>query len=392
MTVAHRNKILTKTMQPFLDFAMDPKIIRMQNDPNALNFAFGNPQELPLQAFSNALASSSQPQNKDWFAYKLSEESSQKIVAQSLRQRYEMAFEPDDIAMTNGGFAAIALALQTVVNAGDEVIFISPPWFFYEMLICSVGAVPVRVRINPGNFDLDLEAIRAAINPKTAAIIVNSPNNPTGKIYPPETLQALGDLLRESSNRIGREIYLLSDEAYSRILYDGRDFPTPTAYYENSFLLYTYGKTLLTPGQRIGYVALPPTMPDRETMRGALLVSQLALAFAFPNALLQHALPELEKLSIDMEHLQHKRDWMHRELEAMGYELHSPEGTFYLLPRSPIEDDLKFADLLAEQNIICLPGKVVEMPGYFRLSLTANEQMIEQSLAGFAAARKAALA
>jgi aspartate aminotransferase len=391
MPVAKRIAALTKTVQPFLNFALDPKILRMQNEPSAFNFAFGNPQELPLQAYSDALSSSVQPQNKDWFAYKLSEVASQRTVAESLRQRYGVAFEANDITMTNGGFAAIALALQTVVNPDDEVIFISPPWFFYEILICHAGAVPVRVKINPTSFDLDVEAIRNAINPKTAAIIINSPNNPTGKIYPPETLQVLADMLREKSKSIGREIYLLSDEAYSRIVYDGISFQSPSLFYENTLLLYTYGKTLLAPGQRIGYIALPPTMPQREVMRDALLVSQLAMAFAFPNALLQHALPELEKLSIDIEHLQYKRDWMVTELAAMGYELHSPEGTFYLLPRSPIADDLKFADLLAEQSIICLPGTVVEMPGYFRLSLTANDQMIEGALAGFAAARKAAV-
>jgi aspartate aminotransferase len=235
-------------------------------------------------------------------------------------------------------------------------------------------------------FDLDLNAIESAITSRTRAIIINSPNNPTGKIYPPATLQALAGLLTDRSNQYDRPIYLLSDEAYSRIVYDNRLFYSPTAYYPNTFLLYTYGKTLLTPGQRIGYIALPPTMPDRDILRPALIASQLVTGYAFPNALLQHALPDLEGLSIDIPHLQQKRDHLVGELREMGYDVHIPEGTFYLLPRAPIADDWAFVERLANNNVLCLPGEVVEAPGFFRISLTANDDMIERAIPGFAAA------
>jgi aspartate aminotransferase len=354
--------------------------------PDLSDFAVGNPHEMPLLGFVEALQRWSTPQNKDWFAYKMNEDNARQAVAQTLRAWRGLPFEAEDIHMTTGGFAAITVALNAVVNAGDEVIFITPPWFFYESLILSAGGIPVRTRINPHTFDLDLNAIAAQITPRTCAVLINSPNNPTGKIYPPETLQALAALLTESSQRLGRPIYLLSDEAYSRIVYDGRSFPSPTAYYPNSFLLYTYGKTLLTPGQRLGYIALPPTMPDRDAMRAIIFGTQVLTGYAFPNALLQHALPDLEKLSIDIEHLQEKRDWMVRELRQSGYEVHVPEGTFYLMPRSPLADDWAFSQILAAHNILCLPGMVVEMPGYFRLSLTANDQMIERALPNFSKA------
>jgi aspartate aminotransferase len=153
-------------------------------------------------------------------------------------------------------------------------------------------------------------------------------------------------------------------------------------------MIYTYGKTLLTPGQRIGYVALPPTMPEAErlALRAALPVAQMAMAYAFPNALLQHALPALEKHSIDIEHLQEKRDRLVNAMRAMGYEVNAPEGTFYLLPRSPLADDAEFVNILARHNILALPGAIVEMPGFFRLSLTASMEMIERALPGFEAA------
>lgn len=230
-----------------------------------------------------------------------------------------------------------------------------------------------------------MAAIEAAITAKTRLIIVNSPNNPTGKIYPAATLRALGELLTQASQQHGRTIYLLSDEAYRRIVFDGRDFVTPTAFYPNSFMVYTYGKTLLTPGQRLGYIALPPAMPHREQMRTAVFSSQILSGFATTNALLQHALPDLEPLSIDIEHLQHKRDRLVSALGEIGYKVHVPEGTFYRLPRSPIADDGAFVEMLAAKGIFALPGTVVEMPGFFRLSLTANDEMIERSLPRFAA-------
>jgi aspartate aminotransferase len=273
-----------------------------------------------------------------------------------------------------------------VLDPGDEVVFISPPWFFYEAFILGSGGIPVRAKIDPSTFDLDVDAIAAALSPRTRAIIVNSPHNPTGKMYPPETLLQLSDALTAASERHGRPIYLLSDEAYSRIVFDGRPYHSPTAFYPRSFLIYTYGKTLLTPGQRLGYIALPPTMPDRQQMHSALALSQLVSGFAVANALLQHALADVEALSIDIAHLQQKRDRLVGALQGMGYEVHVPEGTFYLLPKSPWMDDRAFADLLLTHDILVLPGTWVELPGYFRISLTANDEMIERSLPGFAAA------
>jgi len=266
------------------------------------------------------------------------------------------------------------------------VIFISPPWFFYEGIIVNHGAVPVRVKVDPKTLSLDLDAIKAAITKRTRAIIINSPNNPTGVIYQPDELKSLADILTAASESNGRPIYLLSDEAYSRIVFDGHPFYSPTSYYPNSLLLYTYGKTLLTPGQRIGYIALPPTMPDRETLRNVMMGAQVISGWAFPNALLQHALPELENVSIDIPHLQKKRDRMVAALHGAGYEVHSPQGTFYLLPKSPWHDDWAFTDLLAQHDIFVLPGKVVELPGYFRISLTASDEMIERAIPGFVAA------
>jgi aspartate aminotransferase len=386
MVVSQRITQVMARLAPVAQFFTASAYARRAGEPGICDFAVGNPHELALPGFVEALGRSIVPQNNAWFGYKNSEPEAREVVAAALRKRRGLPFDAEDILLTNGAFAALAVVLGAIIDPGDEVIFLSPPWFFYEALIAAAGAQPVRVKIDPATFDLDLDAIEAAIGPHTRAIIVNSPHNPTGRIYSAATLEGLAGLLTQASARIGHPIYLLSDEAYSRIIFDGRAYHSPTAFYPNTFLVYTYGKTLLTPGQRLGYIALPPTMPEREQLRMALFVSQLLTGFAFPNALLQHALGDLEQLSIDVPHLQRKRDRMVAALREIGYEVHAPEGTFYLLPRSPLADDLAFIDLLAEQHIFCLPGTVVELPGYFRISLTANDTMIEQALPGFATA------
>jgi len=384
--ISQRSTRVQQAITPFFEFFTTSTFARREGDPNTNNFVFGNPHEMPLPGFVNALQQQLMPQNKDWFAYKMNEASSQEVVVAGLKARRGVSFNPQDIFMTNGSFAAISLSISVLTDPGDEVIFISPPWFFYEGIIVNHGAVPVRVKVHPKTLGLDLDGIAAAITSRTRAIIINSPNNPTGLIYQPDDLKALADILTKASERNGRTIYLLSDEAYSRIIFDDQPYYSATDYYPNSLLLYTYGKTLLTPGQRIGYIALPPTMPEREPLRIAFMSSQVISGWSFPNALLQHALPDLENVSIDIPHLQKKRDRMVNALQHSGYDVHVPQGTFYLLPKSPWHDDWAFTELLAEHNIFVLPGKVVELPGYFRISLTANDQMIENAIPGFAAA------
>lgn len=377
-------------LDPVFRFFTASAYTRRPADPEACDFAVGNPQEMALTGLVEAFQKWSQPQNPHWFGYKDNETASRALVAEALRQWRGVAFEPADIFMTNGAFAALGVALKTLVDPGDEVIFISPPWFFYEAYILTAGGVPVRVKVDAQTFDLDVAAIAAAITPRTRAIIINSPHNPTGRIYPAATLERLARVLTDASTQHGRPIYLLSDEAYSRIVYDGRPYLSPTTFYPYSFLLYTYGKTLLAPGQRMGYIALPPQLPERATLRPLLFLAQIALGYAFPNALLQHALSDLEKLSVDVGRLQQRRDRLVSALRAAGYEVGVPEGTFYLLPRAPMADDWAFVERLAAQHVYCLPGTVVEMPGYFRISFTASDDMVERALPIFAAARAAA--
>jgi aspartate aminotransferase len=346
------------------------------------DFAAGDPQEMQSDAYVDALRRATVPETPYWFQYMMSNPDAQKVVASSLRDYLGIAFEPEDIAMTNAAIAAIAVTFRVLCQPGDEVIIIQPPHFLYEPMIMGAGASAVRVPVKQHTFDLDVDAIEAAITPNTRAVVVNTPHNPTGRIFPPEQLERLAAVLTDASER-HQPIYLLSDEAYNRILFDDHDFHSPVAFYPRSLLLYSYGKVLLAPGERIGYIAMPPNNPDREVLRMGLIAGQVLSGWAFPNVILQYALGELEKLSVDMKHLQAKRDLMISRLTEMGYELHTPEATFYLMPKSPLQDDVAFCELLMDQDIIAMPGKMLEWPGYFRLSLTASDEMIERALPGF---------
>ena len=342
-TAAPTPERLRQSVAPFLEFFGGP-FAQLNTEPDVANFAVGNPQEMPLSAYVEALQHHVVPLDKDWFAYKLSEPASQRTVAATLSARTGLDWDPRDVAMTNGGFAAIAVALRTLVQPGDEVLFVSPPWFFYEILILVAGGEPVRVKLEPPAFDLDVDRIAAAITPRTRVVLVNSPHNPTGRIFSRESLTALADALTDASARIGHPIWILSDEPYNRIVFDGRTAPSPAEVYPHTVITYSYGKQLLAPGMRIGYLAVPPTCPERAELRNAIFVQQIAAGYAWPNALLQHALADLETLTIDIGALQRRRDRLVPALREMGYEASMPEGTFYTMARSPIADDVAFAE------------------------------------------------
>ena len=373
---------MVRYLEPVLANVTDLALERRATQPDACDFRFGNPQEMPLPQIQQAITKWAAPKNKDWFAYKFNDPRAVKVAVESLRRRTGIQFEPDDIAITTGAFGALASTMRAILDPGDEVIYLSPPWFFYVPMILSNGAKAVRVDFAPPRFELPVDDIERAITDKTRAIIVNTPHNPSGRIFTTAELERLAAVLKRAPN----PVYLISDESYCRILFDGREHISPVRFYDQSFLVYTYGKTLLAPGQRIGYIAMPPSMPHREELRGALMVSQTALGWTFPNAVMQYAMGDLEQASVDVPAMQRRRDRIVDALTAMGYEVVKPEGTFYVMVRSPMPDDVAFMNRLAEERIFVLPGGMFEIPGWFRISLTANDDMTERSLAGFAKA------
>jgi aspartate aminotransferase len=355
-------------------------------DHEVLDFTFGDPHELAMPAYVEALREAAVPRDELWFAYKQSERPAQDAAAASLERVVPLGWTGDHLRMTTGGFGAITVAMKAVADPGDEVVYTLPPWFLYEILAIEAGLVPVKVPALQPSFDLDLGAIAAAITARTRLVVVNTPNNPSGRIYPPAALTALAEMLEEASARNGRRIWIVSDEPYNRIVFDGATFHSPAQYYRHTLLCYSYGKTLLAPGQRLGYLAVPPGLPEAAELMDAVDSLQVAGGWLFPNAVMQYAVPDLERLSLDIAALQAKRDRLVTALRGMGYEVASPEGTFYLWPRSPVPDDEAFVASLERRGVLVMPGALFETPGWFRICLTATAASIEAALPHFRSA------
>ncbi|WP_430868680.1 aminotransferase class I/II-fold pyridoxal phosphate-dependent enzyme [Demequina aurantiaca] len=354
----------------------------LADQPDSLDFTFGNPHEMPLPELVEAMRAQVEPQTVDWFAYKSSVRTAQQAVADGLTAELSLSFEPDDITMTQGAFGAIELAFHLLADAGDEVIIPVPGWFCYAPMLRAANLVPVEAPLDPVSFDLDVDAIAGAITPHTRIVVVNSPANPTGRVYSRARLEALADILDEASERIGRRIWLLSDEPYRRIRFDDIPFTSPAAAYPWTMIDYSYGKVLLAPGQRLGYLALSPSIPeaDKQAFRSAFTPVQLATGWNYPNAIMQYAAPALESVSIDMVEYTAKRNRMYGALSDAGYEITRPEGTFYLWGRAPGGDGDAFCTHMALRGVHLMPGSLFDRPEHFRISLTATMETIEKAL------------
>src|SRR3954471_2674928 len=332
VTSVRRADALRESIAPFLRF-FTGAFSTLEKDPDAANFAVGNPHELAMPGYVDAIRRSIEPQNKDWFAYKMSEPEATSVVARTMSGLTGLDWDADDINMTNGGFAAIAVGLRTLLEPGDEAIFLSPPWFFYEQLILAADAVPVRVKLQMPDCVIDPESIEPAITSRTKVVILNTPHNPSGRVVSLDELRALADLLTRKSHEMGHPIYILSDEPYRRIVFDGGEFHSPAELYPATVVAYSYGKQLLAPGMRIGYFTWPPNMPNRERLREDAMVTQIAAGYSFPNADLQHALADLEDQCISIPALHARREKLIGAMRATGYETTWPAGTFYVMAR-----------------------------------------------------------
>jgi len=376
LPVARQTARALASVASLMRFLMQPRDLE---HPDACDFLAGNPQELASPAYIETVQRAVVPDSPSYYSYGRPWQPAVRAVTAALAERLGLELEPEDVFLTRGASSGLATALRALIDPGDEVVMMSPPWFFYESMVLGEGAEPVKVPLAGDAFDLDPDAIRQAITPRTRAVIVNTPHNPSGRIYPEEQLRELAAVLERASARIDRRIYLLSDEAYARILFDGRHMITPALFYPATFMLHSYSKTLLAPSQRAGYMAMPPTMPDREQLRFALIAASLG-GGSVPDTVMQHAMPELEKMIVDIHALEGRRDRLVFELRRMGYSVASPEAGFYLFPQSPIPDATEFCDWLAERKVYTLPGEAFEKPGHWRLSLTATDAMVDRAL------------
>lgn len=351
------------------------------------DFLAGNPTGPPVPGYIEALQQAVVPDSPSYFRYGPPWQPAVDAAAAALGGRLRLDLDPADVFLTRGAASGLVTVLRVLLDPGDEVVMMSPPWFFYESLVLQEGGEPVKVPLTEETFDLDLDAIERALTPRTRAVLINTPHNPSGRIYPAADLAALGAMLEAASARSGRRIYLISDEAYARILFGSTEMVTPAHHYPATIMLHTYSKTLLAPMQRAGYLALAPGMPAAGSLREAILWVSVTSSIP-PDTGMQHAIPRLEELIIDIAAIEARRDRLVAALDGLGYPLATPQAGFYLFARTPTPDAIAFCDWLAERQVFTLPGEAFERPGYFRLSLTATDDMVDRALPVLAEAQR----
>jgi len=306
-------------------------------------------------------------------------------VADTLSAETGLDFSGGDVIMTCGAAAAANVVLKTILNEGDEVIILAPYFFEYLYYIDNHGGVAV-VAACDDQFQPDLAKIEAVVTEKTRAILINSPNNPSGAVYSEERLTGLAALLERKQAEHGTEIFIISDEPYRRIIFDGISFPQVLPQYDNSVVVTSHAKDLALPGERIGYIAVNPNYADKEELSAGLSFCNRTLGFVNAPALMQHIVRNLQGVSVDAGYYEKKRDYLCRHLGELGYDVFRPQGAFYLFPRAPIEDDVAFCKTLLNSNVLVVPGTGFGTSGYFRISYCVEDWVLEGAVKGFAAA------
>ena len=294
----------------------------------------------------------------------------------------------DNIIMTCGAGGGLNVALKTIINPGDIILSSTPCFMEYAFYTQNHGGSFQTVK-GAFNFDIDIDAIKSNITSQTAGVIINSPNNPSGKVFPESTIKALGEMLEYKSKEIGRAIYLISDEPYRKIVYDNVTIPSVFKFYKNSILVTSYSKDLSIPGERIGFAAIHPEADDLKNLINGMILCNRILGYVNAPALMQRTIANLQGISVDINKYKKKRDMLCKGLSDIGYEFAVPQGTFYLFPKAPGGDDLKFVDILQNELILAVPGSGFSTPGYFRIAYCVEDNVIEHSMDGFARAFKA---
>jgi len=355
------------------------------------DFTLGNPDIEPPQSLQRKLLElASQPlPGMHRYMNNAGYDETRAAVAKRLSKGAPTALSGKHVVMTCGAGGALNVVLKTILNPGEEVIILAPYFVEYKFYIDNHGGKPVEVWTRKADFQPDLEALESAITPQTRAIIINSPNNPTGVIYPLMTLNSIGELLERKGREYQRTLYAISDEPYARIAFDGVAVPNIFAAIRNSVVVTSHSKDLALPGERIGFLAANPDLEEVELFMNGAVFCNRVLGFVNAPALSQRLVTELQEESVDARIYEQKRDLLYDNLTAMGFRMVKPQGAFYLFPEAPGGDDVAFARLCQQHNVLIVPGSGFGAPGYFRLAYCIDSGIIERSLSAWSAIAKA---
>jgi len=353
---------------------------------NVFDFSLGNPDVPPPAMFSKVLRELANNDKPGAHAYMPNGGYPfvREALAHRLSEEQGAHIDQGDVLMTCGAAGAINVMFKALLDPGDEVIVFSPFFVEYKFYVDNYGGVS-RVVPTDDEFNLDFAAIEEAINEKTKVVLINSPNNPTGQIYSRESIMRLGQMLDSAADRFCKTIYLVSDEPYRKIVYDGHEVPSIMAATRNSIVISSYSKDLSLPGERIGYLAVHPEIKNKNILLDAMTLATRILGFVNAPALMQRVVEQLQDVSVDTSIYERRREKFCAILDEAGFEYVKPKGAFYFFPKSPI-DDVEFCKILQKYKILAVPGCGFGAPGFFRLAFCVDDEVIGRSANAFKAA------
>jgi aspartate aminotransferase len=351
---------------------------------NVFDFSLGNPDLPPPPQFDMTLQRLAADTSSGQHCYMPNGGylNVRQAVADQISKEQDMTVGADDMLMTCGAAGALNVTLKALLNPGEEVIVLAPFFVEYHFYIDNQGGA-AKVVNTKDDFNLDLDAIKEAITANTKALIINSPNNPTGQIYPESDMKALGEILSGCQKEFGTTIYMISDEPYRKIIFDDYTVPSIFQSYQNSIVVSSYSKDLSLPGERIGYIAVHPNIEAKQPLLGAMTLANRILGFVNAPALMQRVVAELQGLTVDNEIYAKRKKVFCEILEQAGLEFIPPKGAFYIFPKSPMESDVDFVNHLQKYKILAVPGRGFGMPGYFRLAFCVEDAVIQRSAKAF---------
>ena len=353
---------------------------------NVYDFSLGNPN-VPAPAGLNAAIKEILDEETSTFVHgymnNAGYEDVRETIATSLNRRFETSFSKDNIIMTVGAAGGLNVILKTLINPGDEVIAFAPYFLEYRSYINNYDGVLVEVSPDTETFMPNLAEFEEKITAKTKAVIINNPNNPTGVVYSEEVIKKLAKIMEDKQKEFGTEIYLISDEPYRELAYDGVEVPYLTKYYANTVVGYSFSKSLSLPGERIGYLVIPSEMPDYKNVFAAASIANRILGFVNAPSLIQRAVAKVIDEQTDIDYYNRNRELLYGSLKEYGFECIKPEGAFYLFVKSPVADEKEFCNKAKAYNILMVPGSSFACPGYVRIAYCVAYETIERSLPSF---------
>lgn len=350
---------------------------------NVFDFSIGNPNVEPPETIKKAIIEileEESPNKIHGYMNNSGYEDVREAIAKDINKRHGLDLTFKNIVMTVGAAGGLSIIFKTILNPDDEVITLSPYFGEYRNYVTDHGGKLVIVPTHMGTFEPDLVALEAAINPKTKAIIINNPNNPTGVIYKEEVIKGLAALLTRKSEEFNTCIFIVSDEPYRELVYEDIKIPYMLNYYKNSFIGYSYSKSLSLPGERIGYVAFSNDMDDIDDVAQGLNIATRSIGYVNAPSLFQRVIAKCLDSEVDVSIYKKNRDLLYGHLISLGFECTKPEGAFYLFVKALIPDDTAFAAAAKKYNLLIVPGSAFGCPGYFRLAYCTSYTKIEKSL------------